>query len=358
MSKSKTLKRIKNFNKPIVDFVITRGWYLRLLNKKRRNGKFRELSNEEKREIKEYWKKYKKNISTDWCAYFSYGSGIVDKRYIPESLYYGEMLDKLNSPKMGTGLSDKNMYDLLFDTKQPKTIIRKANGIFLNENYEYITFDEVFNRCSKERVVIIKPTNGTSGGSGVAFWNVNDGFEKLNKLLNKRKDFIVQEIVKQHPFFENIHPQSLNTLRIVTLLIDNKPVHLSTILRMGRNENKVDNFSAGGLICAVDKEGQLFDKAVQGDQSVIDRHPSGFVFKGKKVPFYDKMIADAKRVHYRIPYFKMISWDYSLSPKGEPILIEGNYPGGQIDLHQLNIGPVFGEYTDRVLDFVYKGKKL
>lgn len=350
---SKALKIAQNFNKPAVNFVITKGWYLRLKNKRMKKGNFRKLSNDDKRSIKDYWKRYGKNISTDWCAYLSYGNGIVDKRYVPESLYYGEILKKINNQEMGNGLSDKNMYDSLFDTKQPNTIARKANGILLDKDHNRVSMDEAFNLCSEEGSVILKPTNGTYGGSGIQFWNKEDGYDNLKEILNSFKDVICQEIVKQHPFFESIHSNSLNTLRIVTLLIDDEPVHLSTILRMGRNKSKVDNFSAGGLICAVDKEGCLFEKSVQADQSIITKHPDGFVFKGKQVPFYEKIINDAKRMHYKIPYFKMISWDYSLSPQGDPILIEGNYPAGQIDLHQLNIGPIFGEHTDTVLNEVY-----
>lgn len=350
---SKTLQFAHNFNKPVVDFILTKGWYMRLLNKKIKKMKFRKLTSTQKKEIKNYWKKYGKNISTDWCAYFSYGSEIVDKRYVPESLYYGEILNKLGIPEMGFGLSDKNIYDFLFDTKQPETIVRKSNGYLLNSNNEPISLEKVFDLCAKEGNIIIKPTNGTYGGAGISFWKSEDGKEKLFELLNSGDNFICQEIVKQHPFFESIHPYSLNTLRIVTLLIDDEIVHLSTLLRMGRNKSQVDNFSAGGCICAVDKEGYLYEKAVQADQTVLTAHPDGFVFKNKKIPHYEEIVDDAKRMHYRIPFFKMISWDYALSPDGEPILIEGNYPGGQLDMHQLNIGPIFGEYTDRVLEEVY-----
>lgn len=357
LSRSKILKIAQNFNKPAVDFVITKGWYLRLINKKRKGLKFRKLSRSEKSEIKDYWKQYGKNISTDWCAYFSYGSRIVDKRYIPESLYYGEIIRKINDQGMG-GLSDKNVYDMIFDTLQPRTIFRKVNGILLNDIREPISFEKALELCSTKRNVIIKPSKGTYGGSGINFWSKDNGEDKLKEILNSRSDLICQEVLKQHEFFDSIHPHSLNTLRIVTLLIDDKPVHLSTILRMGSNKSKVDNFSAGGCICAVDKEGYLYGEAVQADQSVLTEHPNGFVFKGKKIPHYKEMIEDAKRMHYRIPYFKLISWDYALNSEGEPVLIEGNYPTGQLDMHQLNIGPIFGEYTDRVLEHVYKGKEL
>ncbi|WP_161485689.1 hypothetical protein [Gracilibacillus timonensis] len=54
----------------------------------------------------------------------------------------------------------------------------------------------------------------------------------------------------------------------------------------------------------------------------------------------------------------MVSWDYAIDKNGDPVLIEANIPTGQIDFHQINIGPIFGEYTEKVLDHVYKGKTL
>lgn len=354
---SKLLSFIKTMNIPIIKFIVNKGWYLRLKSKKVKNAKFKKLTRKEKNDIKKYWRKYGKNISTDWCAYFAYGSEIVDKKYIPESLYYGEIVRKLNDYEMGA-LHHKNVSDQIFNSKQPKTIIRKEDDLLLNENYEPVSENEGIKLCKEQESIIIKPSTGTYGGAGIQFWSKGDSEEELRNLIKQSPKLIVQEVVKQHPFFESIHPESLNTLRIVTLLIDGRSVLLSTILRMGRNKSKVDNYSAGGIICPVGKDGFLFEEAVQSDQSVIEKHPEGFTFKGKQVPFYKEIINDAYIQHYRIPYFKLVSWDYALSAEGIPILIEANIPRGQLDLHQLNIGSLFGKYTDRVLDHVYKDKTL
>lgn len=356
---SKILKFAGDLNKPVVKFVITKGWYLRLLQKKARKNSyyFRKLNSEEKKNIKNYWKKYGKNISSDWCAYFSYSSGIVDPKYIPESLYYGEILRALNSQDLGSGLSDKNIQSVLFDTIQPEVVAHKANGVFLDNPWGKIHIDQVIERSMDIGSVVIKAARGTYGGSGIQFWSTSDGKEMLEKALSSNDNLIIQRVAEQHPFLASIHPFSLNTLRVVTLLVDDVPEVLSVMLRMGKSKSKVDNYSAGGVICPVDRDGVLYPSAVQRDQSIAYNHPDGFVFKGQKVPHFSKVIEDAKRMHYKIPYYNMVSWDYSVNIDGDPMLIEGNYPGGQLDLHQLNIGPIFGSYTDRVLDYVYLKKK-
>ena len=120
---------------------------------------------------------------------------------------------------------------------------------------------------------------------------------------------------------------------------------------------KMDNSSAGGIIAFVDKDGYLKEEAILKTQESIKSHPSGFVFKDKKIPYFEKVVEAAFSQHYRIPYCKLAFWDFSIGKDGTPILIEVNIPG-QIVSHQFNNGPLFGEYTDRVLDYVYNGKEL
>lgn len=352
MAKNKILKTVTNINKPISKNLRKYGWELRVKNRKRKGDNFRELSSDEKNEIKNFWKKYNRKVSPDWTSYYSYANNIKSEKYIPDSLFYSEIIPKLNQPELAPGLADKNMYDSIFSTNMPKTIIRKINNNLLDKDFNPITFEDAFERCNNEEEIIIKPSNG-SYGSGIEFWTPSKTQQELKQYLNNYDDLIVQEVIKQHSFFENIHPSSLNTVRVMTFLSNNKFYNICSILRMGQNNSRVDNYSAGGIICSIDKNGKLYKRGIQADQSIITQHPDGFVFEDQEIPYYDEIINQAEKMHYRIPFFKLISWDFAIDQNGKVIFIEGNYPGSQIDLHQLNIGPVFGEYTDIILSEVY-----
>lgn len=354
---NKILKFAKSFNRPFVRFVVVNGWNLRLNVKKRKTGRLKRLSQQQKNEVRNYWKRFGKRVNPDWAAYFSYANNIFDSRYIPEGLYYGEIAHKLSMEGMGA-LHHKNVQDQIFSSKQAKTFIRKTEDIYTDGEYKVIDLEKGLEACKLVGKVIIKPSTGTYGGSGISFWTAEEGIEKLKEQIISYPQVVVQERVQSHPFLNDIHPASLNTLRIVTLLVDNEPVLLSTLLRMGQNNSKVDNYSAGGLIAVVNKYGVLQETAVQSNQKIVTEHPSGFIFKDQKIPCFDKVIEDAFTQHFRIPYFKMVSWDYAIDYEGDPVLIEANIPTGQIDFHQFNIGPIFGDYTDRVLDYVYNGKPL
>lgn len=351
------LKFVKEFNKPLERFILVKGWNYRLRQKKKNGMKFKKLSDNQKREVKDYWKKYGKRVSPDWAAYYSYGNDYFDPRYIPDSLYYGEIAKKLFVPVMA-GLHHKNVQEQIFDAKQPRTIIRKIGNSIANKDYQPISLDEAVQLCMQEKEVIIKPSTGTYGGRGIIFLNAKEEESQLRDILTSLDQLIIQEVVESHEFMKNITSTTINTLRVVTLLVDGKPVLLSTLLRMGKEGNRIDGALAGGIIGVVNKDGILEESAVQFDQTIKTRHDSGFVFKDAEIPSYEKLIDSAFRQHNRIPYFKMVSWDYAIDKDGDPVLIEANIPTGQIDFHQINIGPIFGDYTDRVLDYVYKGKEL
>lgn len=353
---NKLLSFVKGMNQPLVRFMVVRGWNARLKRKKLSGGHFLTLTREQKREVRRFWKPYGKRVSPDWAAYYGYGNQHFDPRYIPDSLFYGEMVNRLGNPDL-TAYSYKNVQNQIFSAKQPRTIVRR-NGPFLTDGaHRPLTREAAVAACRAEGHVIVKPCMG-SYGSGIEFWSADESDETLLRYLDAGPIMIVQEVVRSHAFFRDIYPNALNTLRIVTLMVDHRPRVLSTILRMGQGTNRVDNYSAGGLIAVVNRDGTLRETAVQRDQRVIGEHPGGFVFRGQSVPFFDRVLDDVFEQCWRIPDFRLVSWDYAVDVDGEPVLIEANFPAGQIDLHQHNIGPMFGEITERVLDFVYKGTPL
>lgn len=350
---NKILKWFEKAHQPINKKLIKYGWELRLVNRKRKM-KFKKLTQEQKKEIKAYWKQFGIRINTDWVAYFYTMSGIYDKKYLPESLYYSEIQPVLNNFKVGNVLSDKNLSENIFTAKMPKTIIRKINNSFFTDNYDEIDLETAIKLIQNEYTVIIKPANESYGGDGIEFWDRTKEVSVLREILIQSDDLIIQEILEQHDELAKFHRNSLNTIRIVTLKIESNTIVLNAILRMGVNNSKVDNYSAGGIIANLDENGNLFSENIQSNGKSISQHPNSQIyFEGESVIHYDEIVKEAINQHNRVPYFKLVSWDFAIDIEGDPVLIEGNYPSGQLDLHQLNKGSLFGEYTDPVLKKIY-----
>ena len=80
-------------------------------------------------------------------------------------------------------IDDKNYYDLLFpDIKQPKTVFRQIDGNFLDEKYNIISKEEVFNIAKTFDRIIIKEATLSMGGHGISFWTPKDRTAFLNRL--------------------------------------------------------------------------------------------------------------------------------------------------------------------------------
>ncbi len=130
---------------------------------------------------------------------------------------------------------------------------------------------------------------------------------------------------------------------------------LSTILRVGASNSRVDNVGAGGFACPIEPDGRLSSRAVNRKSEWVEDNGEGLRFDSVTVPGFDKAIAAVKNFHRRLAHFKIVGWDIGIDEAADPVLIEFNTNPGQ---NQYTCGPTFGELTDRVLKDVFVTKSL
>lgn len=174
------------------------------------------------RAYKAYWKKYG-NYSPMWGWYYAARNGNMDVRYIPHTLYYTRIDQHFNARKLGWGFNDKNYYSKIFDgIKQPQVIVRKINGMLLNENYEQITTQQAKELIVSHNEVICKPSQESGSGRGIQFFRA-DNIEQINNFLNNNEydNYVVQALLQQHVELDRIHAGSINCIRICSLLLVN-----------------------------------------------------------------------------------------------------------------------------------------
>ena len=310
--------------------------------------------------INEYWggirvdKKY-------FSLYNTYNEGF-DARYVPDDLYYGTIDPYFNRALDCAAIDDKNLYDLYFpDALQPLTVARKVNGIYQDKNYRLIDEGEIAKRCAEAKCVVLKKAVGSDGGHGIAFWEVAEGVEKLKQELQKLGDnVVIQEVIHQHENIAKLHPQSVNSIRILTLNWKNEIYVLSSIIRMGANGNNVDNGHSGGVFAGIDNTGRLKDSAFtyMTGKRFLNEHPTTHtVFSECVIPNFDLCKAMVKQLAPRLGRIsRLTSWDLSVNEKGEPLLIEVNLAYGGLFFHQITNGPVFGDLTKEIIQEVLMKK--
>ncbi len=327
---------------------------------KQSNGGNKIFDSEYRGNYLKYWKKYGKKPKKIWLRLYAKESEGFTPRYIPDNIWFSEILPYFCNMSFRRSYEDKCLHDKLFPMLiRPRTIVKCMAGLYFDSNGNEITEKEAKEIIMSENEAIIKPSIDSGTGRLIQFYEKGkDTLIDLNKKLeNINSNFICQEIVKQHKDMMEINPKTLNTVRVITFNFDGEIHILSVITRMGAGDARVDNVSAGGLQVTVNKETGSFSKyAMDINRKSYSKHPdTGFVFEGFTIPSFNKVIECSKIGAKQVPHFKIIGWDFAIGYDGEPVFIEYNVCPDQ---NQMTAGPTFGELTEKVLDEVYITKKF
>lgn len=189
-------------------------------------------------------------------------------------------------------------------------------------------FNEVF-ESMEERSLFVKPL-AEFGGKGcfkLSKENLREQVEQNSDSLLSN-GHIFSEVVEQHPAINEIHSNSLNTLRIITYINDNGLVEIVTaFMRFGIGRSVVDNTTSGGLFAGINtKEGKLEDYGYQtmkfGSEKLSHHPESNYKLGGFKIPYFKEA---CELVISTVDYIPecWIGWDIAITPEG-PIIIEAN----------------------------------
>ena len=314
----------------------------------------RKLSSAQKKEVQDFYKDMIGKKVPLYCHEFFYSrTGVFTKEYVPNNLYHCELIPKANRFRFLDAYRDKNMLDFLLPGENVvHSILKNMNGYYYFEG-KPVTEEEAISLCQNLEPVIIKPSRN-SEGHGIQLFSVKDGITSLGgKTVKqlfadyKNKDFLIQEVVRQHPDMAALNPTSVNTIRILSYRSGMEILIVYSVVRIGHKGAVVDNQMAGGISTAITKDGKLDKVAFSGfSKDDIVQTDTGVVLEGYQLPSYDKAIEMVKRMHMKLPFFNIVGWDIAIQEDGEPILIEFNTNPG---LSQSAFKSGMGEYTERII---------
>ena len=325
-------------------------------------------TNEQKKEFEHYWQyHYGKKIYSGWHKIYESINNQFCVQYIPEMLFTTKVERLLNDYQYADVLADKSLVETFAQAvgcHVPGTIIIKSKGIFYDHNRSPISYDRachILNEYKKD--FIIKPTVDSGSGRAVQFITNDERIHIKNILEEVGNNFIAQEAIKQHPVFSSINSSSVNTLRVMTYILNDNIYHIPIALRIGTGNSKVDNIHAGGLVVGVLDNGKVLPNAYQlgygNNKKCYTRHPAtGVEFRNIVLPAIDKVIENAYRVHSRFPRLGIASWDFTVDEDNNPIFIEANLINQSIWFPQIVHGKGgFGKNTSDLLELIRFGKR-
>ena len=325
---------------------------------KRMNGGY-QCDKEYKEIVIPYWRKYGYKPAKYWYQIFCDADQKMDPRYIPDDLYYGEMIPYFSNSQFRRFGEDKCYHDVWFpDVKRPQTICKNIAGVYYDPFMNPITFDEAVSLAVQFKdECLVKPSIDSGEGRLIRFFTPETiQRETIEKTFRELKaNFIMQAAVKQHEMLARLNPSSLNTIRIVTFFFEGEVHVLSRFFRVGAPNAKVDNIGAGGYGCPIRPDGSLSEKAVNRKAEWVTENSVGVKFADIRIPEFERVLETVKTAHKRLAHFKLIGWDMSVDTLGDPVMIEFNTCPGS---NQVSCGPTFGDLTDRVLEEFFHQKTL
>ncbi|MET3682975.1 response regulator of citrate/malate metabolism [Alkalibacillus flavidus] len=331
-------------------------------------GLFEQIDHGVWHDVQHYWKgQFGKFIDPMLHLAYHGVHGVSEPRLISQEMFNKVMLPYFNPLTFGNFYSDKNVYDMLItDEHHPDVVLKCVNRQYFDDVNKDLTPQEARDRLHQYEEDLIIKDSKANDGKGVEKLRYLEGqfelegdvvdFDKLHETFGK--DYTIQRMIRQHALMAKPHPESVNTLRMVTLRWNHDIHYLLTYARFGSDGAIKDNGGEGGICVGVRDDGSFLPYGVCNDASIVHEHPtSGVSFAGlDAIPHFDEFISFVKTLHRRILHHNYVSWDIAMGEDGNPIFIEMNFRGPVWKYQLANEKPLFGEMTEEIIQEVQNQK--
>lgn len=235
---------------------------------------------------------------------------------------------KYNDSEKVANFSDKGKFNQLFHE------FVKRDWIDLDT----ATTKEVRDFLFKHSDFLIKPKSESCGiGIKVVHSKKETDTSQIVEAY-RGKSVLAEEILTQEGSVHDLHPESLNTLRIVTVRLSDSDVRvMNANIRIGIDERIQDNFHQEGIAASVDVKTGIVNSA--GCDMHLNHHLVHPVTKekiiGYTIPQWDEAVELVKKAAQVVPEVSYIGWDVATScNRYGVVLVEGN-PDSDTDVQQM-----------------------
>lgn len=191
-----------------------------------------------------------------------------------------DLFKKINNKENRKIFKDKPRFNELFKS-------------FINRDFldlRVSSLNDFKNFTNMHPKFIAKPAGGSSGYKVEKINIINyNSIENLFNELKQNHCFTVEEIIIQHSKMASLHPESVNTIRIITTKKDGVISFFKAALRIGTKDNIADNFNRNGIGCALSNDGKIISDGVTKDLDInYTHHPDTKIkLKGFQVPHFE-----------------------------------------------------------------------
>lgn len=161
---------------------------------------------------------------------------------------------------------------------------------------------------------------------------------------------VLEEEIKQVEEMAEIHPYSVNIIRISTVVQKNGDVDfVDAWFRVGINKSEIAAASNGEIYSGVNLDtGIVETNGYTEFGDVFVTHPDTKIdFVGYKIPKWNELLNIVNELALRVPEVRYVGWDMALTRNGW-VIVEGNENGEF--LGQLVYNKPYGDYIRKFVD--------
>jgi hypothetical protein len=265
------------------------------------------------------------------CA-IKYGAGYTD--YFLLALY--SIPEKLRGTYITRRVNEKYINDLnmreYWDNVDDKIKFNTIYSAYLSREWvdlSLVTLTQFESFLQGRKKIVAKTVHGTGGLEVSIIELAGTDIQRLYHELMSKKQTLVEEFIVQHPKMNELYENSVNTLRVVTILGRSGSVNVVfAALRIGHCA-QVDNLHSGGMLAIVDlSSGKVMDPAADRAGELFVCHPeTGTNIVGFEVPFFKDTIKLVKSAAVVTKELRYVGWDVAFGHEG-PMIIEANHMPG------------------------------
>ena len=260
-------------------------------------------------------------------------------------------LEDING-RFGYILGEKVLFDRIFGkiVNIPRTVCYvKCRELLSLDNNTTQEWSGVIDMLKSGIHLIAKPTRSLGGGHGVHvfFYDgqvfILDGEvideKKLHDFILTLNEYLISQFVLQNDFESTIYSPTTNTMRVITVIENNRAKVVFAGHRFGTHESiPVDNACSGGIFANISlMNGTMtFCHCYNHPNEIYERHPdTNTSIKGVLVPDFVELMSNLVNAHNCFPYFKFFAWDVISGKDGKYYICEIN-KGSDLRMWQMN----------------------
>lgn len=274
-----------------------------------------------------------------WLYVYSAISNEFKEGWIPDN-YYGKVVIPALKNNYGELSNLRALQGLIFQNDGFPDLFYRINGLWLDHELKVRQAHQIEDYLKGKNTKIIIKADGSSQGRGIQILEgKNFDFSKISISGN----FVIQDYISQHPFFDDFSNTSVATLRITSFIDTNGEVSIrGAYLRIGRQSDSFVKSKTAIKIGVDIHSGELHKNGYTPEWILITKHPdTNTDFKYKTIPLFEECVRTVKRLHSKVPFARVIGWDLVVDENDKIKVMEWNGSHNDIKFSEAVQGPIF-----------------